>query len=187
MASAGCMKVNGSAARDPMRPTAHASENLRAGVAPAVKCQATARHVATFRRAERLGYARTASATRTACRTRSSQRRPTIAKPSSLAGRSVRASGIRAQASKFRLKRAATDRRDAAAVAAPRFALRPINAGHAANLVGNGDRTMEDAVADLLRPLLKTWLAENMPKIVERALRREMTERLLPGQKNPRD
>jgi cell pole-organizing protein PopZ len=46
---------------------------------------------------------------------------------------------------------------------------------------------MEDAVADLLRPLLKTWLAENMPKIVERALRREMTERLLPGRKNPRD
>jgi hypothetical protein len=50
-----------------------------------------------------------------------------------------------------------------------------------------GDRPMEDAVADLLRPLLKTWLAENMPKILERALRREMSERLLPGQKNPRD
>ncbi len=49
------------------------------------------------------------------------------------------------------------------------------------------DRPMEDAVADLLRPLLKTWLAENMPKIVERALRREMSERLLPGQKNPLD
>lgn len=48
------------------------------------------------------------------------------------------------------------------------------------------DRPMEDAVADLLRPLLKTWLAENMPKIVERALRREMSERLLPGQKSPR-
>jgi cell pole-organizing protein PopZ len=49
------------------------------------------------------------------------------------------------------------------------------------------DRPMEDAVADLLRPLLKTWLAENMPKIVERALRREMSERLLPSQKNPQD
>jgi cell pole-organizing protein PopZ len=46
---------------------------------------------------------------------------------------------------------------------------------------------IEDAVADLLRPLLRTWLAENMPKIVERALRREMTERLLPGQKGPFD
>jgi cell pole-organizing protein PopZ len=44
----------------------------------------------------------------------------------------------------------------------------------------SADRAMEDAVADLLRPLLKTWLAENMPKIVERALRREITERLLP-------
>ena len=40
-------------------------------------------------------------------------------------------------------------------------------------------RTMEDTVADLLRPMLKSWLAENMPKIVERALRREMSERNL--------
>jgi cell pole-organizing protein PopZ len=64
-------------------------------------------------------------------------------------------------------------------------ALPPLDAE--ADPVIGGDRTMEDAVADLLRPLLKTWLAENMPKIVERALRREMTERLLPGQKNVRD
>ena len=40
-------------------------------------------------------------------------------------------------------------------------------------------RTMEDTVADLLRPMLKTWLAENMPKIVERALRREISDRSL--------
>jgi cell pole-organizing protein PopZ len=46
------------------------------------------------------------------------------------------------------------------------------------------DRAIEDTVADLLRPMLRTWLAENMPKIVERALRREISERLLPGQKN---
>jgi len=69
--------------------------------------------------------------------------------------------------------------------------LRPEEAQISSDALGNsltsGDRTMEDAVADLLRPLLKTWLAENMPKIVERALRREMTERLLPGHKNPRD
>jgi cell pole-organizing protein PopZ len=39
-------------------------------------------------------------------------------------------------------------------------------------------RSMEDTVADLLRPMLKSWLAENMPKIVERALRRELTEQL---------
>ncbi len=40
-------------------------------------------------------------------------------------------------------------------------------------------RSMEDTVADLLRPMLKSWLSENMPKIVERALRREISERLL--------
>ncbi|AGK57528.1 hypothetical protein HYPDE_29263 [Hyphomicrobium denitrificans 1NES1] len=67
----------------------------------------------------------------------------------------------------------------------PLSALPPLDAE--ADPVVGGDRTMEDAVADLLRPLLKTWLAENMPKIVERALRREMTERLLPGHQNVRD
>ena len=39
-------------------------------------------------------------------------------------------------------------------------------------------RTMEETVADLLRPMLRSWLAENMPRIVERALRREITEQL---------
>ncbi len=37
-------------------------------------------------------------------------------------------------------------------------------------------RTAEDALADLLRPMLRTWLAENMPKIVERALRQELAQ-----------
>lgn len=46
------------------------------------------------------------------------------------------------------------------------------------------DRAIEDTVADLLRPMLRTWLAENMPKIVERALRREMSERLMASRKN---
>jgi cell pole-organizing protein PopZ len=32
---------------------------------------------------------------------------------------------------------------------------------------------MEDAAAQLLRPILKQWLMENMPKIVEKALRSE--------------
>lgn len=43
-------------------------------------------------------------------------------------------------------------------------------------------RTMEDTVADLLRPMLKSWLAENMPKIVERALRREISDLEGPSQ-----
>lgn len=40
----------------------------------------------------------------------------------------------------------------------------------------NALRTMEDTVADLLRPMLKAWLAENMPRIIERALRREISD-----------
>jgi cell pole-organizing protein PopZ len=45
--------------------------------------------------------------------------------------------------------------------------------------IDDHDRSIEDTVAELLRPMLKTWLAENMPRIVERALRRELTEQLL--------
>lgn len=37
-------------------------------------------------------------------------------------------------------------------------------------------RSMEDTVAELLRPMLRNWLAENMPRIVERALRKELDE-----------
>ena len=37
-------------------------------------------------------------------------------------------------------------------------------------------RTMEDTVAELLRPMLRNWLAENMPRIVERALRKELDD-----------
>jgi cell pole-organizing protein PopZ len=39
-------------------------------------------------------------------------------------------------------------------------------------------RSSEDALAELLRPMLRTWLAENMPKIVERALRQELAGQL---------
>lgn len=34
-------------------------------------------------------------------------------------------------------------------------------------------RTLEDAVADMLKPMLQKWLADNMPRIIERALRVE--------------
>ncbi|MGQ0671953.1 MAG: DUF2497 domain-containing protein [Hyphomicrobium sp.] len=34
-------------------------------------------------------------------------------------------------------------------------------------------RTLEDAVADLLRPMLQQWLTDNMPRIIEKALRVE--------------
>lgn len=42
-----------------------------------------------------------------------------------------------------------------------------------APLLGSGGDAVEDAAAQLLRPILKQWLTENMPKIVERALRSE--------------
>lgn len=34
----------------------------------------------------------------------------------------------------------------------------------------------EDTAAELLRPMLKQWLDTNMPRIVEKALRRELAE-----------
>lgn len=37
-----------------------------------------------------------------------------------------------------------------------------------------GARSLEDAVADLLRPMLRDWLDANMPRIVEKALRVEL-------------
>ena len=35
-------------------------------------------------------------------------------------------------------------------------------------------RTMEDTVAELLRPMLRQWLDTNMPRVVEKALRVEL-------------
>lgn len=40
--------------------------------------------------------------------------------------------------------------------------------------LGGVDRTLEDIVRDLLRPLLQTWLDENLPGIVERLVREEI-------------
>lgn len=40
--------------------------------------------------------------------------------------------------------------------------------------LGGADRTLEDIVRDLLRPLLQTWLDEHLPSIVERLVREEI-------------
>jgi len=42
-------------------------------------------------------------------------------------------------------------------------------------------RTMEDTVAELLRPMLREWLDAHMPRIVEKALRIEVAESLKNG------
>lgn len=43
--------------------------------------------------------------------------------------------------------------------------------------IGNGSRTIEDVVRELLRPMLRTWLDEHLPGMVERMVRAEI-ERL---------
>jgi cell pole-organizing protein PopZ len=37
-------------------------------------------------------------------------------------------------------------------------------------------RTLEDAVADMVRPMLQQWITDNMPRIVEKALRGEVAK-----------
>jgi hypothetical protein len=41
--------------------------------------------------------------------------------------------------------------------------------------MGAVDRTLEDLIRELVRPLLKTWLDENLPLLVERLVRDEIT------------
>ena len=53
------------------------------------------------------------------------------------------------------------------------------------NLMHHPDSTVEDAAAQLLRPMLRQWLQENMPKIVEKALRNEAEGDFTPGPKRP--
>ena len=43
-----------------------------------------------------------------------------------------------------------------------------------------GGRTVEELVSELMRPMLKTWLDDNLPAIVERLVRAEI-ERLSRG------
>jgi hypothetical protein len=40
--------------------------------------------------------------------------------------------------------------------------------------LGGADRTLEDIVREMLRPLLQTWLDDNLPGIVERLVREEI-------------
>ena len=43
-----------------------------------------------------------------------------------------------------------------------------------ATLLGDGDKTLEELVKDLLRPLLKRWLDDNLPPMVEQIVREEL-------------
>jgi uncharacterized protein len=44
----------------------------------------------------------------------------------------------------------------------------------AATVLGQNARTLEDLVKEMLRPLLKTWLDDNLPGLVERIVRAEI-------------
>jgi len=39
---------------------------------------------------------------------------------------------------------------------------------------GNGARTLEEMVLELMRPMLKSWLDQNLPPIVERLVQKEV-------------
>ena len=41
-------------------------------------------------------------------------------------------------------------------------------------ILSNNARTIEDLVKDMLRPMLKTWLDDNLPQLVERLVRAEI-------------
>ena len=65
----------------------------------------------------------------------------------------------------------------------------PAIATRAMAMGGVETRTLEDTVAELLRPMLRQWLDENMPRIVEKALRIEVADSVrsaLPAAPKPR-
>ena len=45
---------------------------------------------------------------------------------------------------------------------------------HSNTGLGNGSRTLEDMTLELLRPLLKQWLDQNLPPLVERIVQKEV-------------
>ena len=56
--------------------------------------------------------------------------------------------------------------------------------GHLANTVlSNNARTLEDLVKEMLKPMLKAWLDDNLPTMVERLVRSEI-ERVARGGRN---
>jgi cell pole-organizing protein PopZ len=50
----------------------------------------------------------------------------------------------------------------------------------AGTVMANNSRTLEDLVRDMMRPMIKTWLDDNLPSLVERLVRAEI-ERVARG------
>jgi uncharacterized protein len=51
------------------------------------------------------------------------------------------------------------------------------NGTHGVSTPQTSDKTLEDSVKDMLRPMLKQWLDENMPRMVTAALKDELGDR----------
>lgn len=52
-----------------------------------------------------------------------------------------------------------------------------VDRAHGGSTLGDGNRTIEDLVKEVMRPMVKEWLDENLPDLTERLVRREI-ERL---------
>lgn len=52
-----------------------------------------------------------------------------------------------------------------------------VDRAHGGSTLGDGNRTIEDLVKEVMRPMVKEWLDENLPGLTERLVRREI-ERL---------
>ena len=77
--------------------------------------------------------------------------------------------------------------KQATPMAAPAFAPAPVPAVAPGSPAASGEptRTMEDTVAELLRPMLRQWLDTNMPRVVEKALRVELAASVQPKPADP--
>jgi hypothetical protein len=77
----------------------------------------------------------------------------------------------------------------AAPVAAPTYmtqAAMPMQPPPLATADQTGSGSIEDTTAELLRPMLRQWLSENMPRMVEKALHIEVADSVkLPRKPGP--
>ncbi len=63
---------------------------------------------------------------------------------------------------------------EAASVAPLAGLARAVGAEHGGTPIGNGGRTIEDLVKEVMRPMIKQWLDDNLPHMVERMVRKEI-------------
>jgi len=68
----------------------------------------------------------------------------------------------------------------AAATSALTSLVQAVDASRGGTPIGQGNRTIEDLVKEVMRPMIKDWLDANLPRLVERVVRKEI-ERLAHG------